>query len=71
MKIAKQLIWIAPIGLLIAGCAAPVRQDTTVAQWQSEYQLPATGRQTERVYTYSQTQAYQSSARIEGVNRRT
>jgi osmotically-inducible protein OsmY len=64
MRIAKQFIWIAPLGFLVAGCNAPVRQDTTVAQWQNEYQLPATGRQTQRVYAYPQTQSYPAVPKV-------
>lgn len=37
--------------LLIAGCAAPVRQDTTISEWQREGMLPPTGVETSRVYT--------------------
>ena len=55
MKNAKQLVYFAPLALLIAGCAAPVKPDTTISEWQSEGQLPATGRETERVYTQTET----------------
>ena len=53
MKIMKQLVWIAPLGLLIAGCAAPVREDNVVAAWRYENQdqLPQTGSSVERVYS--------------------
>src|SRR5689334_1340253 len=64
MNIVKQLVWIAPLGLLIAGCASPVHEDTTVAQWQREYQLPPTGRTSERVYVNSQTQASPNTPKI-------
>src|SRR5258708_38487390 len=47
----KRLLWISPLALLIAGCAAPVKQDTTISEWQREGLLPPTGRETSRVYT--------------------
>ena len=50
MKILKQLVWITPLTLLIAGCAAPVHPDTTVAQWQEQGQLPPTGTENQHVY---------------------
>ena len=53
MKNMKQLVWITPLALLIAGCAAPVHQDTTISEWQREGLLPPTGDMTSRVYPES------------------
>jgi hypothetical protein len=50
MKNMKQLVWITPLALLIAGCAAPVHQDTTISEWQREGLLPPTGGVASRVY---------------------
>ena len=50
MKNMKQLVWITPLALLIAGCAAPVQQDHTLSEWQREGMLPPTGVETSRVY---------------------
>ena len=55
MKKAKQLVYLTPLALLIAGCAVPVKEDTTISDWQREGQLPAfalspTGTGTQRVY---------------------
>ena len=55
MKIAKQFIWAAPLGLLLAGCNTP-QSDDPVAEWRAEGQLPPTGAQVQRVY--AQPQAY-------------
>jgi len=46
-----QLVWITGLTLLIAGCAAPVRQDPTIAEWQQEGLLPPTGAERSRIYT--------------------
>jgi hypothetical protein len=46
MKNIKKLVWISPLALLIAGCAAPVKTDTTISEWQSEGVLPPSGRGT-------------------------
>lgn len=59
MKIAKQLILIAPLALLVAGCNVPARPDTTISEWEREGQLPRltpTGYEGQRVY--SQPAAY-------------
>jgi hypothetical protein len=56
MKILKQLSWITPLALLAAGCALPVKPDTTIADWQSHGKLPelsATGTQNQQVYANS------------------
>jgi len=50
MKKLVQLFWMSPLVLLIAGCAAPVQQDTTITEWQREGLLPPTGTATSRVY---------------------
>jgi hypothetical protein len=50
MKNMKQLFWIAPLAVLIAGCAAPVQQDATLAQWERAGLLPPTGGGASRVY---------------------
>lgn len=50
MKILKQLSWITPLALLMAGCAVPVKPDTAIAEWQREGQLPPTGTQVQQVY---------------------
>ena len=50
MKTLSRIFWISPLALLIAGCAAPVAQDHTIAEWQSEGLLPPTGRETTQVY---------------------
>ena len=50
MKSMKLLVCITPLALLIAGCAAPVREDTTISEWQHEGLLPPTGVQSARVY---------------------
>jgi hypothetical protein len=50
MKNMKQLFWMSPLVVLIAGCAAPVQQDPTISQWQREGLLPPTGTATSRVY---------------------
>ena len=55
MKNIKQLVWITPLALLIAGCAAPVKQDTTISEWQQEGMLPPTGAETPRVYAEPQS----------------
>jgi len=46
----KQFIWMAPLALLIAGCALPVQRDNTIAEWQSDGMLPPTGSETTRIY---------------------
>ena len=46
-----QLVWITGLTLLIAGCAAPVRQDATISEWQQEGLLPPTGAERSRIYT--------------------
>jgi len=51
MKTLRGFFWISPLVLLIAGCAAPVAQDHTIAEWQSEGLLPPTGSETTRVYS--------------------
>jgi BON domain len=50
MKTLRNLFWISPLVLLIAGCAAPVKQDTTLSEWQQEGLLPPTGHEPSRVY---------------------
>ena len=50
MKILKQLSWMTPLALLIAGCAVPVKPDTAIAEWQREGQMPPTGTESPRVY---------------------
>lgn len=50
MKNIKRFLWIAPLSLLIAGCAAPTYHDNTIAQWQKEGMLPPTGGGPSRVY---------------------
>lgn len=50
MKILKQLSWMTPLALLIAGCAAPVKPDMAVTEWQREGQIPPTGTESPRVY---------------------
>jgi hypothetical protein len=50
MKTIKQLFWIAPLTLVIAGCSLPVKQDTTISEWQQEGLLPPTGVESSRVY---------------------
>ena len=41
MKTMKNIIWIAPLALLIAGCAAPqTRPDPVVSQWERDGTLP-------------------------------
>jgi hypothetical protein len=50
MKTLRGFFWISPLVLLIAGCAAPVAQDHTIAEWQSEGLLPPTGSETTHVY---------------------
>ncbi len=54
MKIVKCLLCLTPLTLLLAGCAVPVHQDTTIAQWEQDGQLPAlqpTGFEGSRVYS--------------------
>lgn len=51
MKSLSGFFCISPLVLLIAGCAAPVTQDHTIAEWQSEGLLPPTGRETTQVYS--------------------
>jgi hypothetical protein len=51
MKTLRAFFCISPLALLIAGCAAPVAQDHTIAEWQSEGLLPPTGRETTQVYS--------------------
>ena len=58
MKTMKQIFWMMPLAVLIAGCAAPVQQDHTLAEWQREGLLPPTGSETTRVY--SQPESYPS-----------
>lgn len=50
MKILKHLSWMTPLALLMAGCAAPVKPDMAVAQWQREGQIPPTGTENRQVY---------------------
>jgi hypothetical protein len=50
MKTLSGLFCISPLVLLIAGCAAPVAQDHTIAEWQNEGLLPPTGAETTQVY---------------------
>lgn len=50
---ARQLMLMAPLALLVAGCSVPVRPNSTIAQWESDGQLPrlaATGNEGQRVY---------------------
>lgn len=51
MKTMNLLGMTTLFAFLIAGCAAPVRQDTTLSQWQQEGLLPPTGHETSRIYT--------------------
>jgi hypothetical protein len=50
MKCTKILVCITPLALLIVGCAMPVQEDHTIAQWQREGMLPPTGYEGPRVY---------------------
>jgi hypothetical protein len=53
MKTLQKIVWITPLVLLIAGCAAPVvQQDATLTEWQQEGLLPETSATTStRVYS--------------------
>ena len=51
MKTFKQIAWMVPLALLIAGCAAPVAPDHTLSEWQQNGMLPPTGSETTRVYS--------------------
>ena len=53
MKNIKKLVWISPLALLIAGCALPVYQDHTIAQWQREGQLPPTGHESSSIAEFA------------------
>jgi BON domain-containing protein len=55
MKILKRIFWIAPLALLIAGCAAPDSSDATYAEWRREELLPPTGYEASRVYSAPKT----------------
>jgi len=55
MKTLKQIFWIAPLALLIAGCAAPDSGDATYAEWRREELLPPTGSEATRVYSAPKT----------------
>lgn len=50
MKILRHLSWMTPLALLIAGCAAPVKPDMAVSEWQREGQIPPTGTENQQVY---------------------
>jgi len=64
-KTAKQLIWIAPLSVLIAGCSStPNVPETAMAEWRSEYQLPPTGGDSQRVYVYTEKPAYPEMPRV-------
>lgn len=58
MKTPIKFLWLSPIVLFIAGCAAPVHEDTTISQWQREGLLPATGSERSRVYAETETSSY-------------
>jgi len=55
MKTLKQIFWIAPLALLIVGCAAPDNGNATYAEWRREELLPPTGYEASRVYSSSKT----------------
>lgn len=53
MKTTRYLILMAPLALLVAGCV-PVRPNSTIAEWESDGQLPRltpTGNEGQRVYS--------------------
>lgn len=74
MKTMKHIVWITPLALLLAGCAAPeTRPDPTISEWERDGMLPWVaewqndGVQSERVLTstgsetprvYSEIQSY-------------
>jgi hypothetical protein len=71
MKKTIQLIWIAPLALLVAGCSnIPAQPDTTVVDWVHYGQLPQfaltpTGTRVQRVYSdTTPTYPYPNPARI-------
>lgn len=55
MKTLNCFAWMAPLIVLIAGCAAPVTTDHTYAEWEREGLLPPTGSETAQVYSEPQT----------------
>lgn len=68
MKTAKQLILMAPLALLVAGCNVPVRPNSTIAEWESEGQLPSltpTGNEGQRVYSEPARYPYRPNIVVE------
>ena len=56
MKTLKRIFWIAPLGLLLAGCAGPDNSgDAIYSEWRQEELLPPTGYATSRVYSRPET----------------
>ena len=54
MKSFRQILWLTPLAFLV-GCAAPVQEDHTIAEWQANGFLPPTGMTSSRVYSEPQT----------------
>jgi BON domain len=55
MKTLNCFVWMTPLIVLIAGCAAPVTTDHTYAEWEHEGLLPPTGSESTQVYSEPQT----------------